>query len=81
MENEFTSLDLDTQFEYLTDIESGKYNEMDWDGYTPSSFFSTLRDHCLQGYYGSPRHGGNKNYVSYRMMKLDYPLIIGRNVH
>ena len=78
---EFTALDFKTQFEYLTDIENGKYNERDWNGYTASSFFGTLRDHCLQGYYGSPRHGGNKNYVSYRMMKLDYPLIIGRNVH
>jgi len=78
---EFTSLDSDTRIKYLKDIESGVYNESDWDGYRPSAFFSTLRDHCMQGYYGSPRHGGNKNYVSYRMMKLDYPLLIGRNVH
>lgn len=78
---EFTALDFDTQLEYLTEIEEGKYNDADWHGYTASSFFGTLRNHCLQGFYGSPRHGGNKNYVSYRMMKLDYPLIIGRNVH
>ena len=78
---EFTALDFDTQFEYLTDIDSGKYDDRDWDGHRASTFFGTLRDHCLQGYYGSPRHGGNKNYVSYRMMRLDYPLIIGRNVH
>ena len=77
----FTALGFERQFEYLTDIESEKHNEADWDGYRASSFFGILRDHCLQGYYGSPRHGGNKNYVSYRMMKLDYPLIIGRNVH
>jgi gluconate 2-dehydrogenase gamma chain len=31
------------------------------------------------GFYGSPRHGGNKDYISYRMLGLDYPLIIGRN--
>ena len=78
---EFAEADFNTQFEYLRDIESRKYNDMDWHGYTASSFFGTLRDHCLQGYYGSPRHGGNKNYVSYRMMRLDYPLIMGRNVH
>ncbi len=77
----FGGMDFDTQLEYLRAIESGRYNDGDWDGFTPSSFFNTVRNHCLQGFYGSPRHGGNKNYVSYRMMRLDYPLIIGRNVH
>ena len=77
----FTGLSLEKQFEYLSNIESGKYNDPEWEGFTLSSFFGTLRNHCLQGYYGSPRHGGNKNHVSYRMMKLDYPLIIGRNHH
>jgi gluconate 2-dehydrogenase gamma chain len=77
----FPDMDFDTQFKYLTDIEGGKYNNTDWKGYTPSSFFDTLRNHCLQGFYGSPRHGGNKNHVSYRMMKLDYPFLVGRNHH
>ncbi len=78
---EFTELPNEKQFEYLRDIQTGKYNKEDWGGYTASSFFGTLRAHCMQGYYGSPRHGGNRNYVSYRMMNLDYPLIMGRNVH
>ena len=79
---EFTALDFDTQTSYLQDIEKGVYNNVDhWEGYTASSFFGTLRNHCMQGFYGSPRHGGNKNYVSYRMIKLDYPFLIGRNVH
>ncbi len=78
---EFTALDFDTQTEYLEDIQGGKYNSADWYGYTASSFFGTLRGHCMQGFYGSPRHGGNKNFVSYRMMKLDYPYLVGRNVH
>jgi hypothetical protein len=33
----------------------------------------------MQGFYGSPRHGGNSNYVSYKMMKLDYPHVMGQN--
>ena len=33
----------------------------------------------MQGFYGSPRHGGNKDYASYRMLGLDYPNIIGQN--
>ena len=42
-------------------------------------FFRLLRDHTMQGYYGSPRHGGNKNYMSYQMVGLDYPFIVGQN--
>jgi gluconate 2-dehydrogenase gamma chain len=33
----------------------------------------------MQGYYGSPRHGGNKNFISYKMIGLDEPQIIGEN--
>lgn len=77
----FTALDAETGFQFLKDIENGQYNEEDWQGHRPSAFFGMLRNHCLQGFYGSPRHGGNENYVSYQMMRLDYPLIIGRNVH
>ena len=78
---DFISLDFDSRTEYLENIESGNYNSADWNGFTASSFFGTLRNHCLQGFYGSHRHGGNKDFVSYRMMKLDYPFLVGRNVH
>jgi gluconate 2-dehydrogenase gamma chain len=33
----------------------------------------------MQGFYGSPRHGGNRDYLSYRMLGIDYPQVIGRN--
>jgi gluconate 2-dehydrogenase gamma chain len=33
----------------------------------------------MQGYYGSPIHGGNKDYMSFDMLGLDYPLNIGQN--
>jgi gluconate 2-dehydrogenase gamma chain len=42
------------------------------------AFFGMVRTHTMQGYYGSPRHGGNKDAVSYRMLGLDYPLLRGR---
>jgi gluconate 2-dehydrogenase gamma chain len=41
-------------------------------------FFALVRTHSMQGYYGSPRHGGNKDGVAYRMLGLDYPLLRGR---
>ena len=42
------------------------------------AFFSLVRSHTMQGYYGSPRHGGNKDGAAYRMLGLDYPLLRGR---
>jgi gluconate 2-dehydrogenase gamma chain len=78
-DKEFVELSFDQQFDLLKDMQVGKYNNEDWEGYTASSFFSTVRGHCMQGYYGSPIHGGNKDYVSYRLIGLDSPLIIGRN--
>jgi gluconate 2-dehydrogenase gamma chain len=34
-----------------------------------------VRNHTLEGYYGSPRHGGNRDAVSWRMLGLDEPPI------
>ena len=41
-------------------------------------FFELVRSHTFQGYYGSPRHGGNRNAVSWRMLGLDEPPVRGR---
>ena len=60
-------------------IQTGNMKESAWAGGFDKEFFSMVRDHSMQAYYGSPRHGGNKNNMSYKMLKLDYPLIIGQN--
>jgi gluconate 2-dehydrogenase gamma chain len=41
-------------------------------------FFDLVRRHTLQGFYGSPRHGGNRDAVSWRMLGLDEPPLRGR---
>lgn len=41
-------------------------------------FFDLVRGHTMQGYYGSPRHGGNRDAVSWRMLGLDEPPLRGR---
>lgn len=41
-------------------------------------FFELVRNHTLQGYYGAPRHGGNRDAVSWRMLGLDVPPVRGR---
>jgi len=70
----FTELKVDQKEEYLKAIEAGEYNNQpensDWGQFTPSSFFNTTRNQCMMGFYGSPIHGGNKDYVSYRMLGL-----------
>lgn len=41
-------------------------------------FFDLVRSHTLEGYYGSPRHGGNRDAVSWRMLGLAEPPLLGR---
>ncbi len=42
------------------------------------AFFDLVRSHTMQGYYGSPRHGGNRDAMSWRMLGLDEPPVRGR---
>lgn len=41
-------------------------------------FFELVRSHTFQGFYGTPRHGGNRNAVSWRMLGLSEPQVRGR---
>jgi gluconate 2-dehydrogenase gamma chain len=41
-------------------------------------FFELVRNHTFEGYYGSPRHGGNRDAVSWRMLGLPNPPLRGR---
>lgn len=41
-------------------------------------FFSLLVDHSMQGFYGDPRHGGNRDRVSWKMLGVPYPPVRGR---
>jgi len=43
------------------------------------TFFELVRKHTLEGYYGSPRHGGNRDAVSWRMLGLAEPPVRGRH--
>jgi gluconate 2-dehydrogenase gamma chain len=42
------------------------------------AFFEMVRNHTLEGYYGSPRHGGNREELSWKMLGLDNPPLLGR---
>lgn len=65
--------------EMLRAIEAGRAPRELWSDPSPQAFFNMVLAHTMQSFYGSPRHGGNKDYASYRMLGLDYPPVVGRS--
>ena len=63
----FVELTAGQQTEVLTDIEKSF-----------SAFFELILAHTRQGFYGDPRHGGNRNRVSWKMIGVPFPPIRGR---
>lgn len=74
----FEEIEFSLQKEFLENIESNQIDKDHWNA-EPREFFGMVIDHTMQGFYGSPRHGGNKNYISYRIMNLEYPYVVGQN--
>ena len=75
----FQELSSAEQIKLLEKLEAGQVPQEHWKVVSCGEFFQFVCDHCMQGFYGSPRHGGNKDYASYHMLGLDYPNIIGQN--
>jgi gluconate 2-dehydrogenase gamma chain len=75
----FEALGWPEQTRLLESLEGGKAPKEIWTEPNAREFFNLCRDFTMQGFYGSPRHGGNRNYASYRMMGIEYPRIIGQN--
>lgn len=78
-QTQFEELAWEEQTKFLESMEAGKLDDKNWEKGFDAEFFNLIRDHSMQGFYGSPRHGGNKNNASYKMIQLDYPIIIGQN--
>lgn len=75
----FEELSWNDQTSFLESMEAGKMEGSAWADGFDRKFFELVRDHCMQSYYGSQIHGGNRNKISYKMIGLDYPLIVGQN--
>ena len=75
----FEDLPFARQTEAVRLIESGQAPKELWSNPSQQFFFGLVLDHTRQGFYGSPRHGGNRDYTSYRMLGLAYPNLIGQN--
>jgi gluconate 2-dehydrogenase gamma chain len=61
---EFLDLSVKEQTAFLMDIESGRVPGLD-------AFFRMVVDHTMQGFYGSPAHGGNRDEVSWKMLGVE----------
>jgi gluconate 2-dehydrogenase gamma chain len=65
---EFAALPFEARTELLEEFEKGP----------DRAAFSLVLDHAMQGYYGSPRHGGNADYASWRMLGVTPIPVRGR---
>jgi len=63
----FTGLTPDQQVEVLQGVEQNA-----------KPFFELILAHTRQGFYGDPRHGGNRGMVSWKMLGLPFPQVRGR---
>ena len=63
----FAAANPDQQAEILREIEESS-----------PVFFELILNHTRQGFYGDPRHGGNRNMASWKMLRLPFPQVRGR---
>ena len=49
-----------------------------WGEVDPQAFFGRLVRYTMMGFYGDPRHGGNRQHVSWRMLGVPPAPIRGR---
>jgi len=74
----FADLDSGQQIAILHLLNEGQAPGPIWQQISSADFFETVVDHTMQGFYGDPRHGGNRDGASWKMLNLPYPPIRGR---
>jgi gluconate 2-dehydrogenase gamma chain len=76
---EFAELAAPQQVEFLTAMEQGHLPDELWKQVSSQEFFGMVVRQTMQGFYGDPRHGGNRDAVSWKMLRIPYPPIRGRS--
>jgi len=71
----FEDLDFKTQTEFLVNLENAALPNEQWGKVKQGIFFRTVRKHSIEGFYSNPQHGGNKDYVSFEMMRIEEPYL------
>ena len=71
-------LPFEAQTSVLRDLEAGAVAAADWSGASSRAFFERLRVTTLMSFYGDPRHGGNQDRASWKMLGVPDPPVRGR---
>ncbi len=72
-------LSVEQQVEVLRALERNQALASAWPQTDAPTFFRLVVAHTMYGYYGDPRHGGNRDGASWRMIGLPYPPVRGRD--
>ena len=74
----FAALSSEQADEVLHKMEEGRAPGGTWKHVSPQAFMALVVAHTMQGFYGDPRHGGNRERASWKMLRLPYPPVRGR---
>ena len=74
----FAALEDAQQTQMLAALEKNDAPKELWTSVSAGEFFEMVLPHTMQGYYGDPRHGGNRERASWKMLGLPYPPVRGR---
>jgi gluconate 2-dehydrogenase gamma chain len=75
----FVELNSQQQDAVLQAMDTGEVPKGYWTTQVSvKSFFDLVLSHTMQGFYGDPRHGGNRDRASWKMLRLPYPPVRGR---
>ena len=66
------------QLELLKLMEQNRAPAEAWKEVSSAEFFELLVEQTMQSFYGDPRHGGNRDGMSWKMLGIPYPPIRGR---
>jgi len=74
----FVDLPAYQQDAVLSAMEKNKAPGEIWTRLPARQFFDLVVTHTMQGYYGDPRHGGNREAVSWKMLGVPLSPVRGR---
>jgi gluconate 2-dehydrogenase gamma chain len=74
----FGGLPAGKQDAVLAAMEKNKAPGEAWKKLPARQFFDLVISHTMQGYYGDPRHGGNRDAVSWQMLGVPLAPVRGR---
>ena len=76
----FADLPLDQQTSLIAAIEKGNGDKSLWGNDGGKAAFEMVLNHTMQGFFGNPRHGGNRDFASWRLVGVS-PLPVRGRLH